>query len=186
MIVLKAFLLLLCSPESEICNATVLTNRPLNNDELFEVRIDKICERFRKNSALSIGVTSVAPHDLKFERDMSKSSQGRTWLFSGTKVYYQRSKVDEVNGDLDELQVGQGQVCGTTCVYLQSCEVCLSSTQVGETVAVMRSQNTLKFFVAGSLQASVRADDVKDVPLFGYVDVFGKTRQVTIAGMLLF
>ena len=107
------------SYESEICNATVLSNRPLHSDELFAVRIDKLSERHTSSSGLSIGLTSVPPGEMTFERDMSKSKQGHTWIFSGSKVFFQRHKVDEVNGDLDELEVGQGQVKVTcTCTRI--------------------------------------------------------------------
>ena len=91
------------SYESEICHATVLTNRPLKDGEMFEIRIDKKVTKY--GTALSIGLTTVAPSELEFARDMTKNKQGHTWLYSSARLVYQRTAIDTVNGDIDDLEV---------------------------------------------------------------------------------
>ena len=106
------------SYESEICHATVLTNRPLKDGEMFEIRIDrKVTKptRWTSSTALSIGLTTVAPSELEFARDMTKNKQGHTWLYSSARLVYQRTAIDTVNGDIDDLEVSSiNDVAGTS------------------------------------------------------------------------
>ena len=85
---------------------------------MFEIRIDRKVTKpttWTSSTALSIGLTTVAPSELEFARDMTKNKQGHTWLYSSARLVYQRTAIDTVNGDIDDLEVSSiNDVAGTS------------------------------------------------------------------------
>ncbi|XP_046397115.1 neuralized-like protein 4 isoform X1 [Ischnura elegans] len=103
-------------------NAAVFTNRPLTDNELFEVRLDK---RYTdKSRCHGIGIMAHSPDDVKFYESMYTS--GGTWIYYDVNVY------------------GENKVV----VPNYGANVC--NTKVGETIGVMKRDNgSLHFFVNG-------------------------------------
>lgn len=58
-----------CSAQDDFNNGVVLTNRPLRQDELFEVRLEKIISKWA--GSIEIGVTMHSPDDLEFPFTMT-------------------------------------------------------------------------------------------------------------------
>ena len=86
-------------------NGVVLSNRPLNNDEYFEVKLEKKASVDSKY-ALDIGVTAVSPEKLNFPDTMTNCQQGQTWMLCGSKLAFNRTVIKTLdNIDLSKLEV---------------------------------------------------------------------------------
>ena len=85
-------------------NGVVLTNRPLKPDELFEVRLDKMIDKWA--GSVEIGVTLHPAEELEFPSTMTNIRSG-TWMMTGNGVMHNGTTViDEYGQNLDRLKVG--------------------------------------------------------------------------------
>ncbi|XP_046397060.1 neuralized-like protein 4 [Ischnura elegans] len=132
-------------------NCAVFTNRPLKDDELFEMRVDK---RYAdKSHCHGIGVMSHSPDDIKFYDSMYQSAG--TWIYYNKHVYGGNKIIVENYGT---------DACGI---------------QVGETIGVMKRANgSLHFFYNGIDQgpAITNAPSV----VYGVYEVRGFSAIATI------
>jgi len=84
-------------------NAVVLTSRPLHPREMFEIRLDKMVDKWA--GSIEIGVTSHSPLDIEFPATMTNIRSG-TWMMTGNGVMHNGRMVHEVYGqNLDSLKV---------------------------------------------------------------------------------
>lgn len=84
-------------------NAVVLTNRHLRQGELFEIRLDKVIDKWA--GSVEIGVTTHSPLTLDFPSTMTNIRSG-TWMMTGTGVMQNGvTVIDEYGCSLDTLRV---------------------------------------------------------------------------------
>lgn len=87
-------------------NAVVLTSRPLRPSEMFEIRLDKMVDKWA--GSIEIGVTSHSPLDIEFPATMTNIRSG-TWMMTGNGVMHNGRMIQEVYGqNLDSLKVFTG------------------------------------------------------------------------------
>ncbi|KAL8564482.1 hypothetical protein ACOMHN_017624 [Nucella lapillus] len=133
-------------------NGVVLTSRPLRAGEMFEVRLDKMVNKWA--GSIEIGVTLHCPQNLDYPSTMTNIRSG-TWMMTGNGVMHNGTTViDEYGHNLDRLKVG-------------------------DRVGVLRKgDGTLHFYVNG-VDQGVAATSVPD-NVFGVIDLYGQAAQATI------
>ncbi|KAL5014249.1 hypothetical protein ScPMuIL_008519 [Solemya velum] len=133
-------------------NGVVLTNRPLKANEVFEIRIDKMVDKWA--GSIEIGVTLHSPEDLDWPSTMTNLRSG-TWMMTGNGVMHNgQTVIDDYGQNLDRLKVGD---------------------RVG---VVRKSDGTVTFFVNGIDQGSA-ASNVPEL-VYGVIDLYGQAAQATI------
>ncbi len=84
-------------------NGVVLTSRHLRPNEMFEVRLDKMVDKWA--GSIEIGVTTHSPLELDFPSTMTNMRCG-TWMMTGNGVMHNGTTViDEYGQNLDQLKV---------------------------------------------------------------------------------
>ncbi|XP_077998138.1 neuralized-like protein 4 [Glandiceps talaboti] len=133
-------------------NGVILTNRPLKNNEMFEVRLDEMVDKWA--GSIEIGVTTHSSRDLEFPSTMTNIRSG-TWMMTGNGIMHNGTTViDDYGQNLDRLGVG-------------------------DRVGVMRKEDgTLHFYVNGVDQGA-GAYNVPDV-LFAVIDLYGQAARASI------
>ncbi|RZF44339.1 hypothetical protein LSTR_LSTR006889 [Laodelphax striatellus] len=139
-------------PMDEFNNGVVMTHRPLQDNQLFEIRIDRLVEKW--SGSIEVGVTTHNPSALEFPATMTNMRSGTT-MMSGCGILTNGKGIRREYGEfnLDELRVG-------------------------DRIGMMRkANNNLHFFING-LDQGVAAR----VPpmVWGVVDLYGMTVKVTI------
>uniref|UniRef100_K1RDC5 Neuralized-like protein 4 n=1 Tax=Magallana gigas TaxID=29159 RepID=K1RDC5_MAGGI len=130
----------------------VLTNRTLRPEELFEVHIDKMVDKWA--GSIEIGVTLHSPNDLDFPSTMTNMRSG-TWMMTGTGVMHNGTTVIDMYGqNLDRLKAGD---------------------RVG---VKRRGDGTLHFYVNGIDQGQGATGVPPNV--YGVIDLYGQAAQTTI------
>ena len=79
-----SFILLLYSTLQCSDQSIVLTSQPLQDDEIFEVRLDSIAGRW--SGSLVFGATTVNAENFQFPRLITSCSTGTTFLLSSNKL----------------------------------------------------------------------------------------------------
>lgn len=103
-----------CSALDDFNYGVVLTNRTLRPEELFEVHIDKMVDKWA--GSIEIGVTLHSPNDLDFPSTMTNMRSG-TWMMTGTGVMHNGTTVIDMYGqNLDRLKVW-----GYPIVWIDDC-----------------------------------------------------------------
>lgn len=88
----------------EFNHAVVLTNRPINPGELFEVYVDRQVDKWA--GSLEIGLTTHHPESLELPSTMTNVRSG-TWIMSGGGMVKNGStEIEDYGKNLDELKVG--------------------------------------------------------------------------------
>ncbi|PIO24851.1 hypothetical protein AB205_0077700 [Aquarana catesbeiana] len=133
-------------------HGVVLSNRPLHNNEVFQVRIDKMVDKWA--GSIEIGVTTHNPAYLQLPSTMTNLRSG-TWMMTGNGVMHNGTTIlDEYGHNLDRLKAG-------------------------DTVGVVRREDgTLNFFVNGVAQGVAAWNVPPNV--FAVVDLYGQAAQATI------
>ena len=84
-------------------NGVILTNRILRPNEVFEVRLDRLVEKWA--GSIEIGLTTHQPSELDFPSTMTNIRSG-TWMMTGNGVMHNGSTIIEDYGlNLDRLKV---------------------------------------------------------------------------------
>ncbi|KAB7508105.1 Neuralized-like protein 4 [Armadillidium nasatum] len=133
-------------------NGVVLSHRPLRPNEMFEVQLDKLVDKWA--GSLEIGVTTHSPTELEFPSTMTNVRSG-TWLLTSNGVTHNGTTIAETYGlNIDRLKVG-------------------------ERIGVCRKENgSLHFYVDG-VDRGVAATNVPE-RVYGVVDLYGQAAQATI------
>lgn len=140
-------------PLDEFNNGVVMTHRPLRDNELFEIRIDKLVDKW--SGSIEVGVTTHNPHALHFPATMTNMRSG-TVMMSGCGIL--------TNGKGTRREYG---------------EFNLDELREGDRVGMMRKSNgNLHYFINGQDQG-VAATRVAST-LWGVIDLYGMTIKVTI------
>ncbi|KAK9882477.1 hypothetical protein WA026_021818 [Henosepilachna vigintioctopunctata] len=139
-------------PLAEFNDAIVFSNRPLRDDELFEICIDSIVDRW--SGSIELGVTAVRPDDIELPSTATDLCRD-TWMLSGSSVM-ENGKTVKNNYPCDLDAIGSGITLG-----------------------VMRtSDKTLVFYRNGVLQGE--ACIVDHPVIYAVVDLYGQCSQVSI------
>ncbi|XP_077021862.1 neuralized-like protein 4 isoform X3 [Tamandua tetradactyla] len=140
-------------PLDEFNNGVVMTNRPLRDNEMFEIRIDKLVDKW--SGSIEIGVTTHNPNSLEYPATMTNLQSG-TIMMSGCGIL--------TNGK------------GTRREY---CEFSLDELQEGDHIGLTRKSNSaLHFFINGIDQGV--ATPLTPPVVYGVVDLYGMAVKVTI------
>uniref|UniRef100_A0A673G670 Neuralized-like protein 4 n=1 Tax=Sinocyclocheilus rhinocerous TaxID=307959 RepID=A0A673G670_9TELE len=140
-------------PLDEFNNGVVMTNRPLRNNEMFEIRIDKLVDKW--SGSIEIGVTTHNPNNLDYPATMTNLRSG-TIMMSGCGIL--------TNGK------------GTRREY---CEFSLDELQEGDHIGLMRKATGALHFYINGIDQGVAANQTPGV-VYGVVDLYGMAVKVTI------
>lgn len=140
-------------PFDEFNNGIAMTNRPLKDNELFEIRIDRLVDKW--SGSIEVGVTTHCPSALQFPATMTNLRSG-TIMMSGCGIL--------TNGKGTRREYG---------------EFNLDELREGDRVGMMRKSNgSLHYYINGRDQG-VAATNVSQT-LWGVIDLYGMTMKVTI------
>ncbi|CAG9137333.1 unnamed protein product [Plutella xylostella] len=140
-------------PLDDYNNGVVMTHRPLNEEELFEIRIDKLVDKW--SGSIEVGVTTHSPATIRFPSTMTNMDSG-TIMMSGCKV----------------LVNGQG-----TCMEYGNFN--LDELREGDTVGMMKRRNGKLHYYINGVDQGVATDKVEPT-VWGVIDLYGMTVKVTI------
>lgn len=130
-----------------------MTHRPLRDNELFEIRIDKLVDKW--SGSIEVGVTTHNPNALHFPATMTNMRSG-TIMMSGCGIL--------TNGKGTRREYG---------------EFNLDELREGDRVGMMKKANgNLHYYINGRDQG-IAATRVAQT-LFGVIDLYGMTIKVTI------
>ncbi|XP_013781863.2 neuralized-like protein 4, partial [Limulus polyphemus] len=140
-------------PADEFNNGVVMTNRPLNEDELFQIRIDELVNNW--SGSIEVGVTTHCPDTLEFPATMTNMRSG-TVMMSGCGILTNGKSSNQYYGkfNLDELHEG-------------------------DRIGLMRKSNGNLHYYINELDQGIAASDIPAV-VYGVVDLYGMTVKVTI------
>lgn len=140
-------------PLDEFNNGVVMTHRPLKDNELFEIRIDKLVDKW--SGSIEVGVTTHNPSALHFPATMTNMRSG-TIMMSGCGIL--------TNGKGTRREYG---------------EFNLDELREGDRVGMMRKANgNLHYFINGQDQG-IASERVSQT-LWGVIDLYGMTIKVII------
>uniref|UniRef100_A0A670Z775 Neuralized-like protein 4 n=1 Tax=Pseudonaja textilis TaxID=8673 RepID=A0A670Z775_PSETE len=140
-------------PLDEFNNGVVMTNRPLRDNEMFEIRIDKLVDKW--SGSIEIGVTTHNPNNLEYPATMTNLRSG-TIMMSGCGIL--------TNGK------------GTRREY---CEFSLDELQEGDHIGLTRKSNSALHFYINGIDQGV-ATTLTPLVVYGVVDLYGMAVKVTI------
>lgn len=140
-------------PLDEFNDGVVMTNRTLRPDELFEIRIDRLVEKW--SGSIEVGVTTHNPAILQFPATMTNMRSGTT-MMSGNGIL--------TNGKGTRREYG---------------EFNLDELREGDRIGMVRKVNGDLHFYINGLDQGVAAGSVPTC-VWGVVDLYGMTVKVTI------
>ncbi|XP_031830044.2 neuralized E3 ubiquitin protein ligase 4 [Nomia melanderi] len=139
-------------PLNEFNNGVVMTHRPLRDNELFEVRIDRLVHKW--SGSIEVGVTMHSPTALEFPATMTNMRSGTT-MMSGCGIL--------VNGKGTCREYGQFN---------------LDELIEGDRVGMVRGINGNLHYIINGLDQGIAAKVPAGV--WGVIDLYGMTVKVTI------
>ncbi|XP_011150194.1 neuralized-like protein 4 isoform X2 [Harpegnathos saltator] len=139
-------------PLDEFNNGVVMTHRPLRDNELFEIRIDRLV--YKWSGSIEVGVTTHSPTALEFPATMTNMRSGTT-MMSGCGIL--------TNGKGTQREYG---------------EFNLDELREGDRVGMIRRSNGNLHYLINGLDQGIAAK----VPaaVWGVIDLYGMTVKVTI------
>ncbi|XP_050309268.1 neuralized-like protein 4 [Anthonomus grandis grandis] len=140
-------------PLDEFNNGVVMTHRALKDSELFEIRIDRLVDKW--SGSIEMGITTHNPNTLTFPATMTNMRSG-TIMMSGCGIL--------TNGKGTRREYG---------------EFNLDELSEGDRVGMMRkADGNLHYFING-LDQGVAAQRVPTT-VWGVIDLYGMTIKVSI------
>lgn len=125
-------------PLDEFNNGVVMTNRPLRDNELFEIRLERLVDKW--SGSIEVGITTHNPNILDFPATMTNMRSG-TIMMSGSGILTNGKGTRRQYGDfnLDELQEGDKiglirKANGTLHYYINDIDQGVAATKVPQTV----------------------------------------------------
>ncbi|XP_011253372.1 neuralized-like protein 4 [Camponotus floridanus] len=139
-------------PLDEFNNGVVMTHRPLRDNELFEIRIDRLV--YKWSGSIEVGVTTHSPTALEFPATMTNMRSGTT-MMSGCGIL--------TNGKGTQREYG---------------EFNLDELREGDRVGMIRQSNGDLHYLINGLDQGIAAKIPTGV--WGVIDLYGMTVKVTI------
>ncbi|XP_013929468.1 PREDICTED: neuralized-like protein 4 [Thamnophis sirtalis] len=156
-------------PLDEFNNGVVMTNRPLRDNEMFEIRIDKLVDKW--SGSIEIGVTTHNPNNLEYPATMTNLRSGD----SPTLLLVMLHSTHE--GTI--MMSGCGILTNGKGTRREYCEFSLDELQEGDHIGLTRkSNNALHFYINGIDQGV--ATTLTPLVVYGVVDLYGMAVKVTI------
>ncbi|TKS92863.1 Neuralized-like protein 4 [Collichthys lucidus] len=148
-------------------HGVVLSSRPLRSNEVFQVRIDKMVDKWA--GSIEIGVTTHNPAYLQLPSTMTNLRSG-TWMMTGNGVMHNGTTIlDEYGHNLDRLKASD----------ISFFFISQLTHSAGDTVGVVRKEDgSLHFFVNGVAQGPAAWNVPPSV--YAVVDLYGQAAQATI------
>ncbi|XP_077301800.1 neuralized E3 ubiquitin protein ligase 4 [Arctopsyche grandis] len=140
-------------PLDEFNNGVVMTHRALYDDELFEIRIDHLVNKW--SGSLEVGVTTHNPLLIEFPSTMTNMHSG-TIMMSGCGIL--------INGKGTRREYGQFN---------------LDELREGDRVGMMRKSNGNLHYFINALDQGMAASKISQ-HVYGVIDLYGMTIKVTI------
>ncbi|XP_041093378.1 neuralized-like protein 4 isoform X2 [Polyodon spathula] len=170
------------SATDDFNHGVVLSARPLRSNEVFQVRIDKMVDKWA--GSIEIGVTTHNPAYLQLPSTMTNLRSG-TWMMTGNGVMHNGTTIlDEYGHNLDRLKVSPAQEPGPPDtagdrLRTEGRRRCFTQRVAGDTVGVVRKDDgSLHFFVNGVAQGPAAWNVPPSV--YAVVDLYGQAAQATI------
>lgn len=191
------------SATDDFNHGVVLSSRPLRSNEVFQVRIDKMVDKWA--GSIEIGVTTHNPAYLQLPSTMTNLRSGNcrqcsrfvsracflltplnigwclpgTWMMTGNGVMHNGTTIlDEYGHNLDRLKVREMFIVFIVFELTGHSFSC-SLLQAGDTVGVVRKEDgSLHFFVNGVAQGPAAWNVPPSV--YAVVDLYGQAAQATI------
>ncbi|KAK7071519.1 Neuralized-like protein 4, partial [Halocaridina rubra] len=140
-------------PLDEFNNGVVMSCRALKENELFEIRIDRLVDKW--SGSIEVGITTHNPNLLDFPATMTNMRSGTT-MMSGTGILTNGKGIHREYGqfNLDELKEGD---------------------RIG---MIIKTDGELHYYING-LDQGIAATSVPS-PVWAVVDLYGMTVKVTI------
>ena len=140
-------------PYDEFNNGVVMTHRPVRDNELFEIRLDRLVDKW--SGSIEVGLTTHNPGQLEFPATMTNLRLGTT-MMSGCGIL--------TNGKGTRREYGQFN---------------LDELAEGDRIGMVRKSNgNLHYFING-LDQGVAASRLPS-QTWGVVDLYGMTVKVTL------
>lgn len=139
------------NPGAEFNHGLIFSKLPLNENEMFEIRVDRIINSW--SGSMAIGVTTANPNSIDIPSSASGLKNGY-WIMSGVSVIKDGVTIlDNYGRDLDELTEG-------------------------DVVGVCRRENGCLHFLVNGNDFGVACTNVPS-PLYAVVDLYGKCVEVS-------
>lgn len=125
------------SSAAEFNNGLIFSNSPLEDNEIFEVRLDRKIGNW--SGSWAIGLTCGDPGGMEIPSSSSGLKNG-SWIMSGMSVLKDGSSfVEEYGQDLDELKEGdrigvQRRVNGCLHFFVNGVDLGVAATNIPQTV----------------------------------------------------
>ena len=125
------------SSAAEFNNGLIFSKKPLRDNEIFEVRLDRKIGNW--SGSWAIGVTSGDPSGMEIPSSSTGLKNG-SWIMSGMSILKDGSSfVDEYGQDLDELKEGdrvgvQRTVNGSLHFFVNGVDLGVAATNIPQTV----------------------------------------------------
>lgn len=121
-------------------NGVVMSNRPLKDNEYFEVKLDKIVA-LPTTYTMDIGVTTNAPEKLNFPQTMTDCEHGKTWMFCGSRVVLNKAEIERFTKiTLDDLKVcKQLVISDVVAAVLALCQIFALFVYIKLNISIARS-----------------------------------------------
>ena len=144
-------------PFDEFNNGVVMTHRPIRDNELFEIRLDRLVDKW--SGSIEVGLTTHNPGQLEFPATMTNLRQGTT-MMSGCGIL--------TNGKGTRREYGQFN---------------LDELAEGDRIGMIRKSNgNLHYFING-LDQGVAASRLPG-QTWGVVDLYGQTVKAGLSAVL--
>lgn len=140
-------------PFDEFNNGVVMTHRPCRDNELFEIRLDRLVDKW--SGSIEVGITTHNPAHLEFPATMT-NLRGGTTMMSGCGIL--------TNGKGTRREYGQFN---------------LDELAEGDRIGMMRKANGNLHYYINGLDQGVAGSRLP-AQLWGVVDLYGMTVKVTI------
>ncbi|XP_054716329.1 neuralized-like protein 4 [Uloborus diversus] len=140
-------------PADEFNNGVVMTHRPLLDDELFEIRIDELVNKW--SGSIEMGITTHSPDTLDFPATMTNMRSG-TIMMSGCGIL--------TNGKGSRREYG---------------EYNLDELHEGDRIGLVRKSNKNLHYYINGLDQGIASENVPET-IYGVVDLYGMTVKVSI------
>ncbi|CAD5111986.1 DgyrCDS1240 [Dimorphilus gyrociliatus] len=138
----------------EFNNGVVMTNRPLKDNELFEIRIDKLVSKW--SGSIEVGITTHDPSRLEFPATMTNMRSG-TIMMSGCGIL--------VNGKGTRREYGDHN---------------LDDLKVGDRIGLRRKPSGVLHYYINGIDQGEATSNIAPTKVWGVVDLYGMTVKVTI------
>lgn len=141
-------------PLAEFNDAIVFSSRSLKDNEIFEITVESIVDRW--SGSIELGITAVRPDDIELPSTATDLCQYDTWMLSGTSIM-RNGKTVRNGYALD-----------------------LDSVDQGVSLGVQRTSDKKLLFYRDGICQGVAAQNVDAVNAWAVVDLYGMCAKVSI------